>query len=330
MSLSHSSHWGLVGVPESTTSFKEAGTLLAELREVADLDDALLHAHQQAPFTLSLDQSYQACQAITREHSKSFFFSSQLLPPAKRRAVRALYAFCRTSDDIVDRASGDLARSLATWVALVHAPHPPPNHPVLMAWNDTVQRYHIPQVLVDELLAGIAMDLTISRYETFHDLWVYCYRVASVVGLLSMQIIGYEEGASPYAVKLGVALQLTNILRDVGEDAQRGRVYLPQEDLAAFGLSDADILAGRCDDRFRALMRFEIERAHQLYQESWAGIKLLNADSQLAIAAASEVYRAILGKIEQQQYDVFAKRAHVPLLEKLQVLWQVHQRLRAG
>jgi phytoene synthase len=183
--------------------------------------------------------------------------------------------------------------------------------------------------LPDELLAGIAMDLTVSRYATFDDLWLYCYRVASVVGLISMHIIGHREGAGPYAIRLGIALQLTNILRDVGEDARRGRVYLPLEDLARFGLCADDILSGRRDYRFRALMRFEIARAHALYEESWPGIALLNADGRLAIGAAAEIYRAILGRIAANDYEVFARRAYVPLAQKLLALWRVRKRLRA-
>jgi 15-cis-phytoene synthase len=228
----------------------------------------------------------------------------------------------------VDRPGEDLARALASWVALVHSDHHAPHHPVLLAWNDTVARHAIPRSLVDELLAGIAMDLSVARYATFDELWVYCYRVASVVGLISMQIIGHEPGAAEYAVKLGVALQLTNILRDVGEDAQRGRIYLPQEDLAHFGVTDEDILAGRRSAAFRELMRFEIARANALYEQSWPGIALLSADSRLAIGAAAEVYRAILAKIEQNEYDVFTKRAHVSFFEKLRTLWMVRRRVQ--
>jgi 15-cis-phytoene synthase len=308
---------------EQVKTFKDAGVLLDELRQFADHDEHTHHAHSdRAP--LSLADSYRACETITRHHSKSFFLSSQLLPAEKRRAIRVLYAFCRTSDDIVDQPGTDLARALACWVAQVQTPQAT-HHSVLLAWHEVVARYNIPQHLVNELLAGIAMDLTVNRYATFEELWVYCYRVASVVGLLSMQIIGADDGAADYAVLLGVALQLTNILRDVGEDGQRGRIYLPQEDLARFGLSDEDILAGRHDDRFCALMRFEIERAHQLYEAAKPGIALLSPDSRLAIAAAGEVYRAILGKIEQQSYNVFAQRARVSLMEKLLVvggLWK--------
>lgn len=330
MSLSYPVDRVVMGILERSVAFKEADILLAELRQVVDLESPqhLAQISQSAAITLTTRESYDACAAITRRYSKSFFFSSQLLPPLKRRAVRALYAFCRTSDDLVDEPGSDPARALASWVALVHASHIPPCHPVLVAWNDTVDRHAIPKILVDELLAGIAMDLSVHRYATFDELWIYCYRVASVVGLLSMQIIGYQPGAAEYAIKLGVALQLTNILRDVGEDARRGRVYLPQEDLQRFGLTDQDILDGRCDASFQALMQFEIARAHRLYEESWAGITLLNADSRLAVGAASAIYRAILDKIVENCYDVFTRRAHVSFFEKLRILWDVQRRLR--
>jgi phytoene synthase len=176
---------------------------------------------------------------------------------------------------------------------------------------------------VDELLAGVAMDLTINRYESFADLWLYCYRVASVVGLLVMGITGHQAGAEPFAIKLGVALQLTNILRDVGEDARRGRVYLPQEDLRRFGLTADDILAGVFDARFKALMRFEVARAHRLYDESWPGIGLLPANSRFAIAAASRVYRGILDKLAANEYDAYTRRAHLTTREKLVQLPQI-------
>jgi phytoene synthase len=210
----------------------------------------------------------------------------------------------------------------------VHAPANPTDNAVLLAWNDTVSRYDVPRSLPDELLAGIAMDLVVHRYATFDDLWLYCYRVASVVGLISMHIVGYGEGAASYAIKLGVALQLTNILRDVGEDARRGRVYLPQEDLDRFGLSADDILNGRRDQAFRSLMRFEIGRASALYDSAWPGIALLSPDGRLAIAAAAEIYRGILGRIIASDFDVFRRRAYVPLAHKLLLVWRVRQRLR--
>lgn len=326
MSLPHSSRWavpvhGVRQVPPG-----EASALLEALRSVAE-HEPINHLPDTTAI-VSLGDAYRICNEITRTHSRSFFLSSQFLPTAKRQAIRALYALCRTTDDIVDQAASDHERLLAHWVALVQAPEPPANNPVLQAWADTARRYAVPQSLVNELLAGVAMDLTVSRYATFDDLWLYCYRVASVVGLLSMHIVGYRQGARPYAVSLGVALQLTNILRDVGEDAARGRVYLPQEDLARFGLCDDDILAGRCDERFRALMCFEIERAHALYEESLPGLSLLHEDSRFAIGAAAEVYRGILGKVVANDFDVFSRRAHLSLAEKLWLLPTVRRRLR--
>lgn len=271
--------------------------------------------HPHPPHAIA--EAYAECERIIRRHSKSFYFSSQFLDVEKRRAVRALYAFCRTTDDTVDLATDDPARALAAWVHQARGNAPAHHNPVLVAWHDTRARYGLPAALVDELLAGVAMDLTIQRYATFADLWLYCYRVASVVGLLVMGITGHAPGAEPYAIKLGVALQLTNILRDVGEDAQRGRVYLPQEDLERFGLTADEILAGVLDERFRSLMRFEVQRAQRLYDESWPGIALLPPESRLAIGAAARVYRGILDKLAANGYDAHTRRAHLSLREKL-------------
>jgi phytoene synthase len=274
-------------------------------------------------------EAYAECERIIRRHSKSFYFSSQFLSPESRRAVRALYAFCRTTDDTVDMAEGDPARALAAWVQQARAARPVSADPVLVAWSDTRARYGLPARLVDELLAGVAMDLTIHRYESFADLWLYCYRVASVVGLLVMGITGSRPGAEPYAIKLGVALQLTNILRDVGEDAARGRVYLPREELARFGLSADDILGGVYDERFRELMRFQIARTRRLYEESWHGIALLPAESRFAIGAAARVYHGILDKLEANDYDAYTRRAHLKLREKVvrlpRIWWDVRK-----
>lgn len=320
-----------VGI-HSATQPLPAEEQLALLFHLADTPPTLPPAADPLPSaTLSSAESYRFCEQIIRQHSKSFFFSSQFLPSDKRRAVRALYAFCRSSDDAVDMAEGDPARSLAAWVHQVQAPVPPADHPVLIAWHDTCTRYNLSATLINELLAGVAMDLTINRYATFADLWLYCYRVASVVGLLSIGIIGAAPGAEPYAIKLGVALQLTNILRDVGEDVHRGRVYLPQEDMERFGLTDSDILNGVYDERFRALMRFEITRTHQLYEESWPGIALLPPDSRLAIGAAARVYQGILNKILSIDCNVYQQRAYLTLRDKcmlLPVIWHAVRRLK--
>ena len=277
--------------------------------------------HWVATPATSLADAYAICEAITRHHSKSFFLATAFLPSEKRRAIRALYAFCRWSDDIVDIPENDIGYSLDGWAS--HAQSDPSNtplDPVLTAWNDTRRRYHLDPTLIDELLAGVRMDLSIKRYATFDELWTYCYRVASTVGLLSMQIIGYEEGATPYAIKMGVALQLTNILRDVGEDARRGRIYLPLDELSQFGLREGDILDGVMDDRWCRLMQFQIERAYRLYDEGWEGIRLLNKDGRYAVAAACAIYRGILPILERNGYDNHHRRAFVPTSQKLLML----------
>jgi phytoene synthase len=196
-----------------------------------------------------------------------------------------------------------------------------------VAWTDTRTRYGIPQRYAEQLIDGLARDLHQTRYTTFPDLATYAYGVASTVGLMSMHITGFSgPEAIPYAVKLGVALQLTNILRDVGEDWQNGRVYLPQDELEAFGLTEADLASGRMDDRWQAFLRFQIDRNRQLYAEAWPGIALLDPDGKLAIAAAARFYEAILDDIEANDYDVFKRRAHVSAWGKLRLVpsiwWQ--------
>jgi phytoene synthase len=272
-----------------------------------------------------LRRAYAHCEAITAHHSRSFHLASRLLPAAKRRAARALYAFCRTTDDLVDCPSGDVEAKLTGWRHQGALPEPPADDLVAVAWADTRSRYHIPHRYAEQLIDGVARDLRQTRYTTFEDLAAYAYGVASTVGLMSMHIIGFAGSAAiPYAIKLGVALQLTNILRDVGEDWQAGRVYLPQEELAAFALTEADLAAGQVDARWRAFMQFQIERNRRLYAEAWPGIALLNRDGRFAIAAAAGLYQAILDDIEAHDYDVFNRRAQVSKwgkLSRLPGLW---------
>lgn len=262
----------------------------------------------------ALDLAYRTCEAIIHQHSKTFYTASSLLPPQKRRAVRALYAFCRVTDNLVD-SEGDAADRqvrLEQWRQLALDPYPPLHVPVALAWADARLRYDIPSGYAVQLIDGVERDLTQTRYQTFEDLAAYAYGVASTVGLMAMHIVGFAgEQALPYAVKLGVALQLTNILRDVREDWKIGRLYLPLDELAAFGLSEADIAEGRSDQRWQDFMRFQVARTRQLYTEGTRGVALLNREGRFAIAAAAELYQAILTDIERRQYDVFSGRAHV-------------------
>jgi phytoene synthase len=269
-------------------------------------------------------RAYAYCKSLTTKHSRSFYLASAFLPEEKRQAVRALYAFCRISDDLVDEATGNAHEALVAWRKRILSARPAHDDLVALAWADAQARYLIPSRYAEQLIEGVERDLHQTRYQTFSELTTYAYGVASTVGLMSMHIIGFSgPEAIPYAVKLGVALQMTNILRDVGEDWEAGRVYLPAEELAAFGLSEADLAAGQVDDRWRAFMHFQIARNRQLYAEAWPGIALLKPDGRFAIAAAARLYQAILADIEAHNYDVFNRRAHLSTWDKLKMLPQI-------
>jgi phytoene synthase len=277
-----------------------------------------------------LEQAYRYCEELTQLHSKTFYMASGLLPERKRRAVRALYAFCRVSDDLVDLSTCDPITQLQSWRERVISAEPTEEEAIVLAWHDTRYDYQIPWRYAEQLLNGVAQDLHQSRYETFLDLTTYCYGVACTVGLMSMQIIGYSGSeAIAYAIRLGVALQLTNILRDVGEDWQAGRVYLPLEELHTFGLDESILGYGKVTDQWRTFMRFQIERNRQLYREALPGIALLDPDGRFAIGAAAELYQAILTEIEANDYDVFNQRASVSKWGKLRLLpgiwWRVNR-----
>jgi 15-cis-phytoene synthase len=267
-------------------------------------------ALETSPVAGDVRRAYAICEGIIRRYSRSFALASALLPAEKRRAVRALYAFCRVTDDLVDAPRTDPAVALARWRALALSPQPPTDEPVLVAWADAQRRYRIPRGYVEQFLDGVAQDLDPRPYETFAELAAYCYGVASTVGLMSMAIVGYTDPlAIPYAVRLGVALQLTNILRDVGEDWRAGRLYLPREELRAFGISEAQIAEGRVDARWRAFMHFQITRARRLYAVALPGLPWLSLEGRVAIRAAAELYQGILRIIERNGYDVFTRRA---------------------
>jgi phytoene synthase len=277
-----------------------------------------------------LRRAYVHAASLTAANSRSFYLASALLPAQKRCAVRALYAFCRICDDIADGFSGQPKSELENWRQRALSAFPPADDPVAMAWADTRRTFGIPQRYAEQLIDGVARDLYQTRYETFEDLATYSYGVASTVGLMSMHIIGFASSeAIPYAIKLGVALQTTNILRDVGEDWRMGRIYLPLEDLERFDLTEQDVAAGRVDDRWRAFMRFQIGRNRQLYEEARPGIAMLEADGRFATAAAADIYGAILDDIEANDYDVFRRRAYVGSGRKVQMLpriwWQSRQ-----
>lgn len=266
----------------------------------------------------SLRTAYKEAEKITAGHSKSFYYASGLLPEEKRSAVRALYAFCRTVDDIVDgSANYEREVRLDYWRAVVEKTSFEEDDLVAAAWADTLTRYHIPRHYALQLIDGVARDLFQIRYQTFEELATYCYGVASTVGLMSMYIVGFRDSSAvPYAIKLGVALQMTNILRDVGEDYRNGRLYLPRDELAFYGIHESDVAEARITDNWRQFMQFQIDRTRQLYAESWAGVKMLEREGQLAIGAASVFYQGILDEIEKNDYDVFTRRASLSTFAK--------------
>jgi phytoene synthase len=268
-----------------------------------------------------LRAAYQTCREITRVASKTFFLASLFLSAEKRRAVWAVYAFCRTADDVVDRTApaGDRLASIEDLERkLIAAANGHASEAIFIAYADAAQRFAIPLDPALALLRGARMDVTVRRYATYEELCEYCYLVASTVGLLVSPILGYTSPeALDYGITLGRAMQLTNILRDVGEDALMGRIYLPAEDLERFGYDERNVFSQTVDENFVELMRFEIERVRALYAEAEAGIELLAPESRYTVRLALSLYRRILGAIELNGYNVFTRRAYVPLRSKI-------------
>jgi phytoene synthase len=263
-----------------------------------------------------LDACYRACRDIVRARSKTFSASALFFTPPKRRAIWAVYAFCRTADDIADRPGPARERlaALDAWERELHDAYAGrATDPIFIAFIDAARRFAIPIEPALDLLRGARRDVTVRRYETFAQLNDYCYLVASTVGLLVLPILGTTSPvAARHAIALGRAMQITNVLRDVGEDARMDRIYLPAEDLRRFGCSETTVRAGVLDERFRELMRFEIERARELYLEAEPGIALLAKDARYGVRLAFTLYRGILDRIEANRYDVFNRRAYVP------------------
>jgi len=265
--------------------------------------------------------AYEHCEMLTRRASSNFYWGFRLLPHDRRRALCAVYAFCRAADDLADEPGRDTdpRRLLARWrEELERAYAGRPVHPVGVALADTVARFAIPREHFDAVIAGVEMDLDRDRYETLEgDLAQYCYRVAGAVGLVCIEIFGYrDESARQYAVELGLAFQLTNILRDVAEDAQRGRIYLPRADLKRFGCREEDVLVGHCTDAFRQVMAFESARAGEHYGR--ARFLLAEEDRQsLAPAEAMRlIYEQLLRRIMLRHYDVFGPKVRLTRPEK--------------
>ena len=270
-----------------------------------------------------LPSSYEDCRLYTRHHAKSFYFSSFMLPREKRKAAYAVYAFCRYADDVIDHAEKPLDRAetvgqLHGLLDRLYADEHTPFHR-LHAFSETVRRYEIPKSYFIDLLDGVTSDLEKTRYDSFAELYDYCYKVAGVVGLIMSRIFGFSHPvALCHAEDLGTAMQLTNILRDIREDAAMGRIYLPQQELHNFSYGEDQIRSGVMNDNFRALMQFQVERARMYYRRSADGIGLLTDDgSRKAVALMNRIYSGILDEIERSDYDVYARRHRVHLGKKL-------------
>ncbi len=261
------------------------------------------------------------CAEKAAQSGSSFYYSFRILAPDRRRAITALYAYCREVDDVVDEVSDpNLARTkLAWWRSEVDRIYEgTAQHPVAIALGDAARRYRLPRVHLLRVIDGMQMDLERTRYATFAELEDYCDHVAGVVGLLSAEIFGYEDARTrDYARSLGIAFQLTNIIRDVGEDARRGRIYLPQEDLDRFGVVATDVLRARTSPAFVELMRFEAERARGWYDAAIAALPARDRRAQRPGLAMAAIYRTLLDEIARDGYEVLDRRIALTPLRKL-------------
>ena len=266
------------------------------------------------------------CQQKAAQSGSSFYYSFLFLPLNRRRAITALYAFCREVDDVVDECQDPqiAATKLAWWrqeLAKLYAGQP--EHPVTRALLPVLAEFNLPQEQLLEIIDGMAMDLQQTRYLDFKALSLYCYRVAGVVGLLAAEIFGYQERKTQkYAHDLGMAFQLTNIIRDIGEDARRGRVYLPVDELKRFDVSVADILNARYSDNFRRLMEFQIERAEHYYEQAMSELPAVDRKAQRPGLVMAAIYRTLLDEIKRDGCQVLTQRTSLTPIRKLWIAWR--------
>jgi 15-cis-phytoene synthase len=268
---------------------------------------------------------HEYCQTKAAQSGSSFYYSFLFLPQERRRAITALYAFCREVDDVVDECSdAAVARMKLAWwrKELAAAFHGTPQHPVARALAEIAPRYRLSEERLNEIVDGMEMDLQYNRYPDFDALKLYCHRVASVVGLLSAEIFGYQDKHTlEYAADLGMAFQLTNIIRDVGEDARRDRIYLPLDEIGRHGVSEADILQARQTDGFRRLMEFQIERALGYYRAAFDKLPAADRGAQRAGIIMAAIYQATLDEIRRDGCRVLAQRISLTPIRKLWIAW---------
>jgi phytoene synthase len=275
---------------------------------------------------MTLEEAHRHCRDVAREQARNFYYGFILLPPEKRAGIYAAYAFSRRADDSVDGDDPADARraavaALRDQLDAAVAGTPPPDDPVLVALADTIARFAIPRAHFDALIDGVEMDLVVTRYADDDALRVYCDRVAGAVGLVSLHIFGFRDAAAPgRAEELGVGLQIINIMRDVAEDAGRDRIYLPADAMAAHGVTEEDIMAGRATVGFRALMAEQGARAHEFVTRGERLLPLLDRRSRMCVAMLSGLYRQILTEIEERDYDVMAGRVSLSGAQKMSLM----------
>lgn len=288
-----------------------------------------------------LMHAYDHCRSITRLHAKTFYMATRFLPNKKQRSIFAIYGLCRYLDDLVDENEDLMIQQKITrediLVKLDHFREKlintyngnEQNDPIMLAFSDTLNSFNISIKFPMLLMEGVKMDLTKDRYATFDELYDYSYKVASVVGLMTSEVFGYDNPkAVEHAVDLGIAMQLTNILRDVGEDLTKNRIYLPKDELDRFGITEDDLFNHNMSENFIEFMKFQIKRANKYYESADCGIGMLNRDSRLPVGLARENYSRILNKIEENGYNVFHQRAFLNSTEKLSMVPKVMFSLR--
>ena len=277
---------------------------------------------------MTVETAYERCRTITRAAARNFYYGFVLLPNPRRAGIYAAYAFSRRADDAVDE-EGPLEVKLAAVAALrreldaVYADAAPDDDDVLVALADTVHRFAIPRAHFDALIDGVAMDLTTTRYASFAELKPYCDHVAGAVGLISLHIFGFEDPAAPgHAADLGVGMQIVNIMRDVAEDAERDRIYLPQDEMAEHGVTEADIRAGVTTPPIRSLLHAQGDRARQYFASGEALLPLLDRRARACVSMLGGLYQAILNEIEARDYDVLSERIALSTPRKLALMGQ--------
>lgn len=276
---------------------------------------------------VEIKSAYSKCESITKENASNFYYAFRTLPKKKRLAIYATYAFCRLCDDIAD---GNLPltqkKNLLIQVRtdLLNKKSGLVSDPVFIALYDTISTFNIPRSYFEQVIDGVEMDLTINRYTTFEDLRTYCYRVASVVGLISIEIFGYTNPkARRYAIDLGIGMQLTNILRDIREDFTNGRIYLPMDELERFKYSKHDLNDNIINESFKNLLAFQIDRARSYFDSGTNLIPLVSPSSKVCLSMLHGVYSRILDRIESNDYDIYTKRIGLKTSEKIFLMLKI-------